>query len=419
MQKTKVLWIYNAITYDFADAYNVKRSIAAGWSVGLKDAMLKNGDLEIDACFPIVNREKLRNGNHNGTQFYSLYVGDGDIAYEEIELEMEKILKESSPDVVHIWGTEYSFSLPVFKACRKAASLPTIIHLQGNIDAMMHSLEKGIPQDVIDDRIGNNPSIRDEIDRWELCSENERKILEEAEYVCGRTLWDKLYVYQYNNRIKYYHCDELLRPEFYQEKRRWSCHKCNRHTIFLSQGFYPLKGLHFLIRAIPYVKAIYDDIHIVIGGYDSFVKQDDDNGISGYGKYILDLAKEYQVVNTLEFCGVLDANGMIEQMLSANIMVSTSAVENSSNSICEAMYLGLPIVASFVGGTSSMLTDEVTGLMYCYDDYRMLAGQICRAFSDDELLDNLSNESQHIAKQRHDPIKVSTNMMEIYREIIH
>ena len=110
----------------------------------------------------------------------------------------------------------------------------------------------------------------------------EKRIIELAENVIGRTNWDYTCCKLFNNDITYYYCAETLREKFLNY--RWEYDKCNKHQLFLAQGYYPLKGLHFLIEAINMLQNQYPDITLHIAGYDNAFK----NGIkqTAYGKYL-------------------------------------------------------------------------------------------------------------------------------------
>ncbi len=62
--------------------------------------------------------------------------------------------------------------------------------------------------------------------------------------------------------------------------------------------------------------------------------------------------------------------------------VQSSANEGTSNSVLEAMAMGTPIVATDVGGTSELITDQVHGLIVPPDDVNALALAIDRTLSD-------------------------------------
>jgi len=61
--------------------------------------------------------------------------------------------------------------------------------------------------------------------------------------------------------------------------------------------------------------------------------------------------------------GSLEVNEMVEAMKISRFMVHPSYIDNSPNSICEAQILGLPVVATNVGGVESLIENGKTGLL--------------------------------------------------------
>ena len=109
---------------------------------------------------------------------------------------------------------------------------------------------------------------------------------------------------------------------------------------------------------------------------------------------------------------------IIAQYLSANVFVSSSVIENSSNSISEAMILGTPIVASYVGGTPSIVTHGQDGLLYQCDAYYMMAIYISKIFDDDVLAMRLSKNEIETATKRHDCEKNADRLIKIYQSMM-
>ena len=58
---------------------------------------------------------------------------------------------------------------------------------------------------------------------------------------------------------------------------------------------------------------------------------------------------------------------MLEEYLKAHVYILPSTIENSSNSLSEAMLLGVPSVASYVGGTPDLLRTSTGGLFISHD----------------------------------------------------
>jgi glycosyltransferase involved in cell wall biosynthesis len=114
----------------------------------------------------------------------------------------------------------------------------------------------------------------------------------------------------------------------------------------------------------------------------------------------------------------LDAKSMAEELSRAHVFVLPSFIENSPNSLAEAMLVGTPSVVSFVGGVPSMVTDEVEALTFPAGDEAVLAEQIRRVFPDEALADELSLRARATAHRRHLPAKIAREMLEIYRSVI-
>jgi len=74
---------------------------------------------------------------------------------------------------------------------------------------------------------------------------------------------------------------------------------------------------------------------------------------------LLELAQRLEVRNAIRFWGF---RGKIEQILAcSDVFVNSSITEGVSISILEAMSIGLPIVATSVGGTPSIVQDRKNG----------------------------------------------------------
>ena len=104
-------------------------------------------------------------------------------------------------------------------------------------------------------------------------------------------------------------------------------------------------------------------------------------------------------------------------MMSSRAFYQYSIIENSPNSLAEAQVMGVPTVASNVGGTASYTEDGVSGLLFEVDNIEECAGKISRIFEEEELCLTLSANGKKLAEERHD-VKINTEkLVSIYREI--
>lgn len=78
----------------------------------------------------------------------------------------------------------------------------------------------------------------------------------------------------------------------------------------------------------------------------------------------------------------------------ADAVVSASRSEGLPFNIMEAMYAGLPVVASEVKGHTDLIEDEVTGMLYPYGDVGACTEQILRLTASERLRQNLAQNAR-------------------------
>ena len=115
----------------------------------------------------------------------------------------------------------------------------------------------------------------------------------------------------------------------------------------------------------------------------------------------------------------LDAKEMSTQFQLAHVFALPSFIENSPNSLGEAMMVGTPSVVAPVGGVTSIVKDEEDALLFPSGDYVALAHKIDRLFSDDELAQKLSKNGKAVAEKRHHIAETTQQYLDIYSEIIN
>lgn len=82
----------------------------------------------------------------------------------------------------------------------------------------------------------------------------------------------------------------------------------------------------------------------------------------------------------------------------ADLAVSASRSEGLPFNIMEAMYYGLPVVASRVKGHTDLLEESQAGLLYPYGDFEACAGQIQTLLQSPELAHRLREQGQQAVR---------------------
>jgi len=111
---------------------------------------------------------------------------------------------------------------------------------------------------------------------------------------------------------------------------------------------------------------------------------------------------------------MLDECAICDQYLQSNLFICPSSIENSPNSLGEAQLLGVPCLASYVGGVPDMMKGAEEN-MYRFQETEMLADKICNIF-DREVWNNSSIIKE--ASERHNPERNALQIIEIYNKII-
>ena len=136
--------------------------------------------------------------------------------------------------------------------------------------------------------------------------------------------------------------------------------------------------------------------------------------ITGFGSNVYKLINRLDLSKQGVFTGILSEKEMIKEYLSAHLFICPSSIENSPNSLGEAQILGVPTIASFVGGVSDMVEHGRTGLLYRFEEIEMLAEQIRSIFNSPQLAKELSKQGIIAAAQRHNQVTNRDQMLQIY-----
>lgn len=403
----KVLWVSNVVFPDLCEQFRIKKVNVEGWKVGMLEELSHYKDVEIALTFPVYDVNRRQDGIMWGSiPFYSFdgTMDTGEYSENAVR-EMERIFSIYEPDIIYVWGTEYNHARAALEAAKnRGMENKVIVEIQGLVSVIALHYANGIPVEFVD-YICDGKSIRNDINEFEKRGKIEIETIRQSKYICGRTKWDEFCSSFINPDFQYFKCHCILRHQFY-DAPKWDITKIRRHSIFVSQAQYPVKGFHHLLKALTLIQKEFPDIEVNVAGNNPFEYNPE------YAYYLDELLKEVKVKVT--FVGNVGAEVMINLFLASNVFVSASNIENSPNSISEAMLLGVPIVSSLVGGCDDLIENRFNGLLYQHDAYYMLAGYISEIFNDDDLAVRLSKNAIKTAETRHDRKKIGKAMYDYY-----
>jgi glycosyltransferase involved in cell wall biosynthesis len=325
----------------------------------------------------------------------------------EETLQLREIIQDFNPDLLHIFGTESWLCYAV-----KMTNRPCVVHLQGILQPLVNNY---IPFDI-----SNSDLIKSNFGKfikgygpWHDKKNFEKSAFREYNYFkdilfyMGRTEWDKSISTFLSPSSVYFHVDEVLRDEFYSAPQ-WRKSKSNKIIITSTLSDSPYKGLDVIIKTAKLL--IKEDVYFewrIIGL----------NNLSTYVQiFETKFKKNCQDLN-ISLLGIKKAEEIINLLLDTSVYVHTSYIDNSPNSLCEALYLGVPSIATNVGGIPSLVDNGKDGLLVPSNDPFFLASKIEQLVHDDSLMTNISKQARARAEKRHSKKNIVNQLIEVYKSL--
>ena len=160
-----------------------------------------------------------------------------------------------------------------------------------------------------------------------------------------------------------------------------------RPKLLWMRAFHPVYHPEMAVRVLAAVRKRYPEATLVMAGQEK-----------GLGTTVRRLAAELGVEAAIRFPGFLDMAGKAREGLAADIFLNTNRIDNQPVSVIEACAMGLPVVATSVGGIPDLLTDGETGLLVPNEDHDAMAGAVLRLIADPTLASRLSAQGRAVAE---------------------
>lgn len=403
--------------------YNTRKT-NQGWLISLEDELKKNPSIDLNVAF-FTNRDEPP-FEFDGVHYYPMYenkhkgilghIFDRLIPMERIDKkrlrQMLQVIDQCNPDIIHLNGTENSFC-EILGCVHK---IPVIISIQGLLSSISEKYFSGLPKSQIlrNEKFKHKISFQG-INRnfadFKAKADREISYIAKSRYIFGRTFYDYSVCLGINPDIKYFVADEMLRPEFYIHN--WKDEHRSRNKVILSSTLSPspcYKGYETLLKTARILKnnsKLNFEWNVI--GYDKVSKW------VSITEKILGYTHADVSVNLL---GNKSAGKMIKVLMDSNMYVHVSHIENSPNSVCEAMLMGMPVIASYAGGTASLLKDEVEGKLYQDGDPYVLAGIIMDFVKNPDKAQYYAMAGRERAMIRHDKSRIVNQVVSGYEQVI-
>jgi glycosyltransferase involved in cell wall biosynthesis len=239
-------------------------------------------------------------------------------------------------------------------------------------------------------------------------AERESVILRNCRYFIGRTNFDKRLISLFSPGSAYFHCEEFIRKVFFE--KRWDASLNDEVTCISILKGTSYKGIDMLVEAL-----------IILRKYTSYSVKFKICGVSSDEEIVRIIKKKYNneiSISEIEFLGKLNADEMVEQLCSSNFYIHPSYIENSPNSVCEAMALGMPVISTNVGGINSLIDDNIDGILVQEGEPYSLSAALISLINNYENAKLLGENARKKAIIRHDPEKMVNCLLDIYNTIL-
>ncbi|MEY8847888.1 glycosyltransferase family 4 protein [Psychroserpens sp. XS_ASV72] len=411
----KILWLTNNPSYAIEKLSPETQS--GGWLKALNYHLAENQDIELNVCF--YWSVALEPFEFHNTMYYPVTevkpksMKDKLVAKvsgsQNDHLSIQKIkaiVDKVKPDLIHVHGTELNLGLIQFET-----SVPVVISIQGILSPYYEKYFSGIPEAILKKTKKSGLSFSKGINSaFRLNAVRERNILKSAQFIIGRTDWDKRMTRLLAPNSQYFVGNEILREAFYDTKNIWKKTSFEQPLkLITTTGNVAYKGFELIVKTATLLRQ-YD-----VEFEWSVVGLNENNSIPKAVENWLE--PNYKEIG-VQFLGIKNETELVALLLQSDIYCQVSHIENSPNSLCEAMMLGMPIAATNVGGTSSMLENNHEGILVQEGEPYDLAGAIVALQNDFEKAKVYGENARKTALLRHDPKKVVDEITKTYYSIL-
>ena len=381
-----------------------------GWIASLVQEVATVRGMDVAVAFPSSVRHNVGRIKENNILFFPIRRSPSPLARFERFFRLSaqdkrdlsglrQVVAEFHPDVIFVFGTENCFGL-----ISRETDIPVVIHMQGLLGPYLNAWVP--PGWTMADYVlqrGLNPvrialGIRSLVFNRHAAN-RERRIMSQCQYFMGRTEWDRAFVSAFAPQATYFSVWETLRQCFYKPAS-WHAPRSPVFVSTVSNPFY--KGHDMILKTANILRET---------GCPTFLWR-------VFGVKNLSLAERKTGIRAHDVGvvpeGVVSAEGLREALLGASVYVHPSYIDNSPNSVCEAQILGVPVVATNVGGVSSLFLDDFRHCLVPANDPVMAASRIRAAMKRPAAF----AIAPEIIRKRHDPQDICDRIVDVCGEIL-
>jgi glycosyltransferase involved in cell wall biosynthesis len=323
-----------------------------------------------------------------------------------------EIIERVRPDIIHIHGTENAYGTFVEKV-----DIPVVCSIQGILTP--YAFKTGIEAyDELNAHVGRSckglrsmlfeKGHKHQYRQMQLMAAREARYIRHIKNFIGRTQWDRNVSSVMSPGSRYFTGDEIMREVFYYAKWNHPGDKGCR-IIHTTTSDNLIKGFSALVEALNVLLAAGVEVEWRVAGLTE---------ASSVVKIARKIMGRKYPSHALRLLGRIGAEELAARMNEAHVFVLPSYIENSPNSLCEAMMMGMPCIATNGGGTPSMIHDGVEGMLVQSRDPWAMAGAVMEMFNDTAGAIGRGQAARCRALVRHDPLRIVDQVYGVYQNIL-
>ena len=237
----------------------------------------------------------------------------------------------------------------------------------------------------------------------------ERIYFTETKYLMGRTTRVRELSELLMPKAKYFEVNEVLRPVFYNGGL-WKPGEGSKIKILSTISSSVYKGLDQVLKSAHILKKSgKTDFEWTVCG------------IANNDILVSLMEKKFKLKfadNNVTFLGAVPSEKLITLLLDTDVYVHPSYIETGCISVAEAQILGVPVIACYVGGLTTTVDNNNTGILVAANDPYGMAAKILLLASDKKFASEIGTKAKKAAEERHNKEKIVSDILNVYNEII-
>lgn len=295
----------------------------------------------------------------------------------------------------------------VIRACQELRRIrPHLVHCQGNLSLALATIIGGYPR-----LFTIHGVAREEANKrtgWEFWSTNLDALIERFIHYHFNTF---ICISNYSARVVgngrlTFDIPNPVRSQFFQ---MLPCANFQESPYFLFVGVLaPLKRPSDLLLAHAELRRYFPNLKTVFCG-----EKEDVVYTRSMNETIVERG-----IEGIHFLGYVSQRRLFDLLSGAVALVLPSAQENAPMIIAEAMAVGIPVVATRVGGIPDMVKHGETGLLYDSGDIHALTNSLRHLLDVPSLREDMGSKARKIAEITYSPVRAAKATVTVYRKLL-